>query len=924
MVDPRWKGARWWKFDFHTHTPASKDYGKGPDQEVLRSRSPREWLLDFMRAGIDCVAVTDHNTGEWIDRLREALSELESERPEGFRELTLFPGVEITVNGGVHVLAILPSNSTASKVTALLGAVKFAGTDGDNDGVTQRSFPDVIAEIIEAGGIAIPAHVDGPKGLFELPGTTLAPLLDSLHLFAMEVLDSQLTKPELYTQKQLDWTEVLGSDSHHPCPLADHPDPRYPGSHFTWVKMGEPTLEGLRLALIDGRLSVRRSDEEPGDPNAHGALRIESVDVRNARYMGRKEPFTLGLNPWLNAIVGGRGTGKSSLIEFLRIAMRRDKELPEELRGEFDKYGRVYPNRHDGGLLASGAEIRVQYRKDGQRYRIQWSEKGDLPAIEEELDGEWREAKGEITERFPIRIFSQKQIFHLAKAPRALLGVVDEAEDVDRRSWRSRWNEEESRFLSLRARAREIDAGLAEKSALEGRLADVKRQLTIFEETGHAGVLKSYQQRQRQQRAIQSWMGQWADTGVQLRQVAEGVLPDELDESTLEAEPEEAREIFGKARSARNRLDEIRGKLMELASQADEVLAEWADSLGKTAWSRRYVDSVEAYEELKERLAREEAGDPSAYGEKVQERQALEQRLANIEERREQASRLRQQAQEGLERLKELRRELTQSRRAFLERVLSENAYVQIEVVPFGAREAVEAELRKLLQRENGGFEKDIGEREDAGLRGQIYEHGSEAEEIERGLRSMKDRVRSIAEDGQDKPPVADQRFAAHLAKLPPESLDRLDAWFPEDSLAVQYSPTGDGKKPRAIEDGSPGQKTAALLAFLLSYGNEPLVLDQPEDDLDNHLIYELIVRQLREVKRHRQVLIVTHNPNIVVNGDAELVAGLRVREGQTELECFGSLQEKAVRECICQVMEGGREAFEQRYRRIALESRRV
>ena len=75
MSDPwRWPGARWWKFDFHTHTPASVDYGKGPNQCQLRQITPKEWLLGFMRAGVDCVAVTDHNTGEWIDPLKEALS----------------------------------------------------------------------------------------------------------------------------------------------------------------------------------------------------------------------------------------------------------------------------------------------------------------------------------------------------------------------------------------------------------------------------------------------------------------------------------------------------------------------------------------------------------------------------------------------------------------------------------------------------------------------------------------------------------------------------------------------------------------------------------------------------------------------------------------------------------------------------------
>ncbi len=140
----------------------------------------------------------------------------------------------------------------------------------------------------------------------------------------------------------------------------------------------------------------------------------------------------------------------------------------------------------------------------------------------------------------------------------------------------------------------------------------------------------------------------------------------------------------------------------------------------------------------------------------------------------------------------------------------------------------------------------------------------------------------------------------------------------------MEYSTSGDGSGFRSIQEGSPGQKTAALLAFLLSYGNEPIVLDQPEDDLDNHLIYALIVTQLRNIKQTRQVIVVTHNANIVVNGDAELVIALVVRNGQTHIETAGSLQEKSVRKTICDVMEGGEKAFEQRYRRIALEVRGV
>ena len=102
-----------------------------------------------------------------------------------------------------------------------------------------------------------------------------------------------------------------------------------------------------------------------------------------------------------------------------------------------------------------------------------------------------------------------------------------------------------------------------------------------------------------------------------------------------------------------------------------------------------------------------------------------------------------------------------------------------------------------------------------------------------------------------------------------------------------------------------------------MSYGNEPIILDQPEDDLDNTLIYDLLVTSLRETKRNRQVIIVTHNPNIVVHGDAELVISLSSGGGRSHVNSMGGLQESKVRAEICRVMEGGQEAFESRYRRI-------
>ena len=125
MNEWKWPGAKWWKFDFHTHTPASKDFR---NQNI----TPEDWLKKFMQQKIDCVAITDHNSGEWIDKLKQALEELEKNRPDFYHPLYLFPGVEISANGGVHILAIFDPNKTTSDIDSLLGAVGYPSTEKGN------------------------------------------------------------------------------------------------------------------------------------------------------------------------------------------------------------------------------------------------------------------------------------------------------------------------------------------------------------------------------------------------------------------------------------------------------------------------------------------------------------------------------------------------------------------------------------------------------------------------------------------------------------------------------------------------------------------------------------------------------------------------------------------------------------------------
>lgn len=910
-----WIGSRWWKFDFHNHTPASDDYGKGPNQAQYMQITHKDWLLNYMRQGIDCVAVTDHNSGAWIDPLKQALKELASESHEDYRPLYLFPGVELTVQGNIHILAIFGEDKTTSDIDSLLGAVRYRGTKGKSDGCSECSAVEVIDEIARSGGLAIPAHVDQASGLFTVcTGNTLEQVLDNKCVFAMEVTDLAKAKPQLYIGKNLNWAEILGTDSHHPSGTGNQ---RYPGSHFTWVKMSEPSYDGLRLALVDGALSLKRSDNFTGDPNIHGQLAIESIVVDDAKYLGRGQSLTCQLNPWLNTIIGGRGTGKSTSLEFLRIALKRKGEIPKSLEKEFTKYSQTSKDRQDEGLLKDSTKITVGFRKDGGRFRITWSNTDDIYSIEEETaPGVWCASEGDIAQRFPVRIYSQKQIFELAKHPQALLQVVDDAPEVNHRDWQLKWDELVSKYLSLRAQEREVQAGLQEESVTKGQLEDVKRKLDVFEKAGHADVLKAYQLRQNQSKAMDSWVTTWEDSAEQVRDISGSLLPAELDLQYFDIGNADDKELFDTIKDIRATFEKLQTEMNSIAQRIDDVKNSWNQTRSDLGISKRITAASHEYNALLGQLSAADAGDPSAYGVLVKQRQDFEDKLKGFDKKRETLAQHQKSAEEYLVKLHEHRALITKLREDFLKDTLVGNSYVQINVIPFGNKITVEEEFRNLIGRSGGGFDRDIGVVDgDEGLLAYLTQDQSNT--MDDKIEKIKSSLLAIHEnDTMAVESCKDRRFVSLIQGLTPEQIDRIQCWFPGDSLDIRYSlKNGESFKP--VEQGSPGQKTAALLAFILSYGNEPLILDQPEDDLDNHLIYDLIVTQLREIKQKRQVLVVTHNANIVVNGDAENVIALDIRSCQTRIVAQGGLQEPSIRDEICRVMEGGKEAFTQRYKRI-------
>lgn len=895
--------------------------------------SADQWVAAARAAGLDVVAVTDHNTGAMIGAIQAA-----AQQPG--RPFVVLPGTELTVDPGVHLLILFDRTKNADAVTAFLGA---AGIPDDDLGQSHALAPHSVVQVMEIarqrGAICIAAHVNDTKGILAIipPGQSLQHVVTSELLLAAEV--NTADRPELleylggtktgYERPLGPLAQVAFSDGHSLNTL---------GTRTTWIKMTRPDLDGLRLALQDGPLSLRLSGAAAGDPNQHAPLAIEAIEIADSKYMGRGQPFLVRFNPWLNAIIGGRGTGKSSIVEFLRIALRREQELRGRLQEDFEEFKKVPGSRTDRGLLTEDTRAVVTYRKDGVCFRVQWDQQATRTPIEElQADGTWTPAEGDVDQRFPVRIYSQKQIFELARDPEALLDIIDETPEVDAHAWHERWRREETRFLALKAQAREIAAGLAEVPRLRGQLEDVTRKLAVFEAAGHAEVLRDYQTRKRQERAVETWGESFSTAGDRLRTLADDITP-ETDPAFLTADDEATRSLLPAAETASAAMQKIRDELLRLAADADSVIAGWQRAVEASAWRASVDTAVSSYEALIAKLRDEGVGEPTEYGRLVQSRQTLETRLQQLEARRTTLADLEAQAKTSLANLTALRTELTAGRATFLAEILHDNPHVRIQVVPYGGVSVVEPQLRALLSIEDSRFQKDVGiVEDDSGLLGDLYQgYVTTVETADAAARSkavgafearlvnLKDRLATLARGASPAPIVRDQRFAIYVSSLVPEKLDRLAIWFPPDSLTISFSPRNDAQGFRPIAEGSPGQKTAALLAFLLSYGTEPMVLDQPEDDLDNHLIYDLIVNQLRAIKQRRQVIVVTHNPNIVVNGDAELVIALDIRGGQTRAICTGGLQEQGVRDEICRVMEGGREAFELRYRRIGHGARRV
>lgn len=894
-----WPGSRWWRVDLHAHSPASGDFRRDDPEHADWSR----WVRAAAHAALDAIAITDHNTASGISAIQRAAEDVPNAP-------ILFPGVELTVGGGVHLLILLDPASGEQHVDDLLSRAGVPVEDrGSEVARSSHSAQQILVRLGEEAVILGP-HANGPKGvLSELRGLERLAVFRHPHLAGVEVdPDSDLDErwldgsmPEIGRSVSRVW----GSDAHSRDEL---------GWRFTWVKMSRPDLDGLRLALLDGEGSLKPvARDHAGDPNAErGELLIESMEVSAAKFMGRTKPLSVRFNPWLNAIIGGRGTGKSTLVDFCRKTLRRAADLDASgdrgedgsLRQRFERRVRVPAGREEG-LLTEDSRIEVVYRKHGERFALSWSEQARDPAITRLVDGNRTPEEGSVYERFPARVYSQKQLFALAQDPDALLVIIDDSSDVRAAEKRREIEHLESRYLALRAQARAAASRAGALGGLRAQLGDVRRKLDFLQRGGQAEQLRDYRNRRQLEDTWGAVTAAARDAVRSVAAAAEQLEVAELDGARRDTADDPSRSGLARAHQALGHtVSNLRKKVLANVEDAQLAIEAILEGEDLRAWRQALAESEDGFRDATTELRERGIRDPGEYTDLLAAAARLGREIETLEKEQRRAQRFSSDAADVLARCRRRRQALGQARAEFA--VRASGGTIRVEVVPFANIDGLRQALIEILGTEH--FEADR-----SALARRI--RASSTEWDWESLDDLVGDIRRFVSGQIDAWPTQDRRFEGALRRVRPERIDRLALYSPDDRVSVSFRAQGRGWKP--LKHGSPGQQTAALLAFVLGHGSEPIILDQPEDDLDNTLIYDLLVTQLREAKLRRQVIVVTHNPNIVVHGDAELVLSLEAAAGQTRIACEGGLQETKVREEICRVMEGGREAFESRYRRI-------
>lgn len=946
------RGSEWRKWDLHFHTPSSYDYQfKGATNDQI--------LQAMLDAKVAAFAVTDHHVID-VQRLKD-LQGLAAGR------VTIFPGIELrTELGGsslVHIIGIFPEScdiaDTWTKLSAKLG-ITTADVQRKGEDRVYVDFRESAKLIRELGGI-VTVHAGHKANTIE------------------GIRNSELYKQQLKTDLLRESVDVLevgrASDSADyativfpaialrlpVCVFSDNHDIRsYTVSEPCWIK-ADPTFEGLRQIIHEPEDRVFLGDIPPSVIRAtRRATRIaKSVEARRLPTAITTEKWfdcSIPLNSELVAIIGNKGSGKSALSDILGLLGNTPR---------FESFSFLHPAKFRTPKNNKSRQFQASLTwADGTVDSVPSLDLNPTPdAVEkvkyipqtylEDICNEIGSGKGG-------RFYSELQqvIFsHVPEAERLGFGTLDEL--LTHRS-----EETNQAIAHLVNELKECNALIAtteerllpqHRKSIEAQLAEKNRELDAHAQTRPQEVQKPDADPAAQQ---------------QSKAATEQLEQKQTELKALEAELAALRTNDAAAAKKRSTAEKLIGKLKNLERHVETFLAEAKPDFDELNVSASDIVTlttnptpIEALLNTfdSERLAIAEKLSPDTAGGPENKRKAvaaaiegLQAQLSGPQRAYQTYLQLLKQWEEGKAKIigteevtgsiKSLQKQLNdvdslpnqlrelrkQRNRKLLEifrekqklRVYYETYYGAVQRFlnqhPLATREQfrltfnvsmaesgfAEAFLSKLNRRRVGPF---MGDEEGAAEMKRLLDHANFDSALG-ALRFTKALFARMAErDG--KPLLLKDQLRQGVTVQ-----EVYDFVYSLGFLSPIYNLQWDGK---GLEQLSPGERGNLLLIFYLLVDQDdiPLVIDQPEENLDNQTVFKTLVPCIKDAKKRRQMIMVTHNPNLAVVCDAEQVICAEMLKDQENAVLYtsGAIEDPIINRRIVDILEGTRPAFDKR-----------
>ena len=880
MTHSNYTHARFWKCALQVNPDGYGKTYRGQDHGLSAQAYAQALLGICRREDIRVVGLADHGSVQDVDILRDALS------PHG---IIVFPGFEISSTEKVHMVCLFAEQTTTVELQRVLGRLKLMNPQ---ERVTPSGLSCLeIAEIVhEQNGFWYAAHMTGKSGLLRLQqdGGGLPHVWKNQDLVLAGQIPGTIHRlPHNYKQivenKNPNYRRerliavINAKDISNPEDLADP-------SASTFIKMTRPCFSSFLLAFKYPESRVRLRDQMQQSYYSQ----IHSVRIEGGYFDG----LSASLSGHLDAVIGGRGTGKSTLLECLRYAL----DIPHKAR-DAEKLGDQIVKENLG---KEGGRVIVELSSSAnnmKRYRV-IRRYGEPSRVIDE--GENESSLHPASDLLPgAEFYGQNEIYELAKRPDELTRVLDrflpqdEADSTRLESARGKLVENSERLVKAHKQKDEVEEQI-------GKLPKLQERVKQFREHGLEEKLKVVPLLERE-RQLEPRMRQEVERVQNARRRFEEDLPDLvfLSDRALDGLPHadllcEGRQILEKlgrglrqglasidsaVTEADSALTPLGGKLQQAMAESETELEKefaklptMADKTGREV-GVAYQRLLREIEEIKPTRSQLKTVD-ALIGDLEQTRRNL---LGEISDIRSERTAAKQRAAKGLN--KRL------------------SGKLRVTIAPDGLREP----LRDFLQGLPG-----IGPRKTKWV--------DEAEGLSVPALASAIRGGGDALLGMEWGLTA--AVAEALTKLTQSQIHELEAIDIEDRVDIELNVSHSGSERfRPLEGLSTGQQCTAILHLLLLDNRDPLIMDQPEDNLDNAFIAERIVKELLSAKTERQFLFATHNANIPVFGDAEWIGVCSASGERAEMptEMQGSIDVPEIRDHVAGILEGGKEAFTQR-----------